>query len=68
MVQIKLGANAIFAKSISVSRAGASTSKLPLYHYIALLAGKQTNKFFMPVPSLNIINGGAHASGNSLDM
>lgn len=34
---------------------------------MAILAGKPTNKFIMPVPSLNIINGGAHA-GNSLEM
>ena len=34
---------------------------------MAVLAGKPTNKFIMPVPSLNIINGGAHA-GNSLEM
>jgi enolase len=34
---------------------------------LAILAGKPTNKFVMPVPSLNIINGGAHA-GNSLEM
>ena len=34
---------------------------------MAILAGKPTNKFVMPVPSLNIINGGAHA-GNSLEM
>ena len=56
------------AISISDARAGASTSKLPSYHYIALLAGKPTNKFFMPVLFLNIINKVAHASGNSLDM
>jgi enolase len=62
-----LGANAILAVSLAVARAGASSSKLPLYQYIALLAGKPTNKFVMPVPSLNIINGGAHA-GNSLEM
>jgi enolase len=35
--------------------------------YLASLAGKPTNKFIMPVPSLNIINGGAHA-GNNLEM
>jgi enolase len=54
--------------SISVERAGASTSNLQLYRYIALLAGKQTNKFVMPIPSFNIINGRAFASSNSLDM
>ena len=63
----KLGANAILAVSLATARAGAASSGVPLYHYIAQLAGKPTNKFVMPVPSLNIINGGAHA-GNSLEM
>jgi enolase len=63
----KLGANAILAVSLAVARGGAEQSGVPLYHYIAQLAGKPTNKFVMPVPSLNIINGGAHA-GNSLEM
>ena len=63
----KLGANAILAVSLATARAGAASSNVPLYHYLAQLAGKPTNKFVMPVPSLNIINGGAHA-GNSLEM
>jgi len=63
----KVGANAIFAVSLAVARAGADAKKLPLYHYLADLAGKPTHKFVTPVPSLNIINGGAHA-GNSLEI
>ena len=63
----KIGANAILAVSLAVARAGADGANLPLYHHIANLAGKPTNKFVMPVPSLNIINGGAHA-GNDLEM
>ena len=63
----KLGANAILAVSLANARAGAAANGLPLYHHLANLAGKPTNKFVMPVPSLNIINGGAHA-GNSLEM
>jgi enolase len=63
----KLGANAILAVSLATARAGAASSNVPLYHYLAQLAGKPTSKFVMPVPSLNIINGGAHA-GNSLEM
>lgn len=62
----KLGANAILAVSLATARAGADAKKIPLYHYIAELAGKRTDKFVMPVPSLNIINGGAHA-GNQLE-
>lgn len=63
----KLGANAVLAVSLATARAGAHSRGLPLYHHLAELAGKPTNKFVMPVPSLNIINGGAHA-GNSLEM
>lgn len=54
------------AVSLAVARAGADAKKLPLYHHLAELAGKRTDKFIMPVPSLNIINGGAHA-GNQLE-
>ena len=66
-VKQELGANAILAVSLATARAGAAARGLPLYHHLAELAGKPTNKFVMPVPSLNIINGGAHA-GNSLEM
>ena len=62
----KLGANAILAVSLALARAGAATKKVPLYQYLAELAGKPTDKYVMPVPSLNIINGGAHA-GNTLE-
>jgi enolase len=61
----KLGANAILAVSMAVCRAGAAASQMPLYQYIALLGGKPTDKFVMPVPSFNVINGGSHA-GNRL--
>merc|ERR1719230_1028898 len=61
----KLGANAILAVSMAVCRAGAAASQMPLYKYIANLAGKPTDKFVMPVPSFNVINGGSHA-GNRL--
>jgi len=63
----KVGANAILAVSLAVARAGASASGIPLYQHLAALAGKPTDRFIMPVPSLNIINGGAHA-GNQLEM
>ena len=63
----KVGANAILAVSLALARAGAADKKVPLYHHLAELAGKRTDKFVTPVPSLNIINGGAHA-GNSLEI
>lgn len=61
----KVGANAILAISMAVCRAGAHVSKLPLYAYIAKLAGNSTTEFTMPVPAFNVINGGTHA-GNQL--
>ncbi|KAF4663435.1 phosphopyruvate hydratase eno2, partial [Perkinsus chesapeaki] len=57
----KLGANAILAVSMAVCRAGAAASKMPLYQYIAKLADKDTQKFMMPCPCFNVINGGKHA-------
>merc|ERR1712048_516767 len=61
----KLGANAILAVSMAVCRAGAAASEMPLYQYIAKLSGKPMDRFVMPVPSFNVINGGSHA-GNRL--
>merc|ERR1719215_1350799 len=60
-----LGANAILAVSMAVCRAGAASMQMPLYEYIAHLSGRPTDKFVMPVPSFNVINGGSHA-GNRL--
>jgi enolase len=62
-----LGANAILAVSLATARAGAAERNMPLYRHLAELAGKPTDRYVMPVPSLNIINGGAHA-GNALEM
>merc|ERR1719230_192985 len=50
---------------MALCRAGAASMRMPLYEYIANLAGKPTDKFIMPVPSFNVINGGSHA-GNRL--
>ena len=62
----KLGANAILAVSLAAAKAGAAASKLPLYQYIAVLAGKTpASANVLPVPSFNVINGGEHA-GNGL--
>merc|ERR1712203_255012 len=60
-----LGANAILAVSMAVCRAGAASMQMPLYEYIANIAGRPTDKFMMPVPAFNVINGGSHA-GNRL--
>merc|ERR1719440_1141841 len=61
----KLGANAILAVSMAVCRAGAAASTMTLYEYIAKLSGQPSERFVMPVPSFNVINGGSHA-GNRL--
>merc|ERR1712070_771233 len=60
-----LGANAILAVSMAICRAGAASMHMPLYEYIANLSGRPTDKYVMPVPSFNVINGGSHA-GNRL--
>jgi enolase len=62
----KLGANAILGVSMAVCRAGAAAKGVPLYKYIATLAGKP-DASILPVPCFNIINGGSHA-GNKLAM
>src|SRR2546423_361863 len=54
-----LGANAILAVSMAVARAGAQDAGLPLYRY---LGGPLAH--VLPVPMMNILNGGAHASNN----
>jgi len=58
----RLGANAILAVSMAVARAGAAVTGLPLYRYLG-----GTGATTLPMPMLNIINGGAHA-GNNLDI
>ena len=56
----RLGANAILAVSMAVARAAAEESGLPLYRYLGGAARME-----MPVPMMNIINGGAHATGGA---
>ncbi|QBF34902.1 phosphopyruvate hydratase [Mycoplasmopsis phocirhinis] len=57
-----LGANAILGVSLAVARAAANETQLPLYKYIG-----GTNARTLPVPMLNVMNGGAHSS-NTVDM
>lgn len=59
----KLGANAILAVSLAVARAAAADKKIPLYQHIAELNGTP-GQYSMPVPMMNIINGGEHADNN----
>lgn len=57
----RFGANAILGVSLALARAGAMTTKLPLYRYIG-----GSHAHILPCPMMNIINGGAHAD-NDLD-
>lgn len=55
----KLGANAMLAVSLAVAKAAAEDSGLPLYHYLGGPNAKE-----LPVPMMNVLNGGAHADNN----
>ena len=55
----RLGANAILGASLAVARAAADELGLPLYRYVG-----GTNAHVLPVPMLNVLNGGAHADNN----
>ncbi len=59
----RLGANAILGVSLAVARAAAEVTGLPLYRY---LGGPRAQT--LPVPMMNILNGGKHAMGSSVDM
>ena len=56
-----LGANAILAVSLANAKANARASKMPFYEYIAELAGT-TDEMSIPMPMMNVMNGGEHAS------
>lgn len=55
----KLGANAILGVSMAFARASAASKKIPLYRYLS-----DKRKYLMPVPCMNVINGGKHADNN----
>ncbi len=63
----KLGANAILGTSLACARAGAILYKYPLYQYLTRLTRPQPEVFNLPVPFMNVINGGIHA-GFTLDI
>ncbi|MBN2692613.1 MAG: phosphopyruvate hydratase, partial [Burkholderiaceae bacterium] len=58
----RLGANAILAVSMAVAKAAAEEAGMPIYQYLGGFSARE-----LPVPMMNVINGGAHAN-NSLDM
>jgi enolase len=61
----RLGANAILGVSLAAARASAADAGLPLYRYVAGLA-EEPDPTLLPVPMMNVLNGGAHAD-NSVD-
>ncbi len=62
----RLGANAILGVSLAAARAAAGDARQPLYRHLAQLSPRR-HEPVMPVPQMNIVNGGAHAN-NSLDV
>lgn len=59
-----LGANAILGVSLACAKAGANSEKKPLYQYIREIYNIKSDKYILPVPLMNIINGGEHADNN----
>ncbi|OHA17875.1 MAG: phosphopyruvate hydratase [Candidatus Taylorbacteria bacterium RIFCSPLOWO2_02_FULL_43_11] len=59
----RLGANAIVAVSLAVAKASAQEKNVPFYKYLSSLAGNSS--LSLPVPMVNIINGGKHAAGST---
>jgi enolase len=59
-----LGANAILGVSLACARAGANEQNLPLYEYIRKIYNVKSSDYVLPVPMMNILNGGAHADNN----
>jgi enolase len=62
----RLGANALLGVSMAVLRAAAAASRRPLYEHVAQLSGRGAadGKYLLPVPMMNILNGGAHADSS----
>lgn len=61
----QMGANATLGISMAAARAGAAESGMPLYRFLAREAGIEQEKLVLPVPFMNVLNGGDH-SGNTM--
>ncbi len=59
----RLGANAILAVSLAVAKATAASKKMPLYQYIAEISETAPEDMSLPMPMMNVMNGGEHAKG-----
>ena len=60
----RLGANALLAVSLAAVKAGAAAANEPLYMHLAHLSSQQPGRYVLPVPMMNILNGGAHADSS----
>src|SRR5688500_7602971 len=63
----RLGANALLGVSMAAVRAAAAASGRPLYECLGSLSGIEDGPYLLPVPMMNILNGGAHAD-SSVDL
>lgn len=61
----KLGANAILAVSMAVTKAASVCLDMPIYQYVARLFGNSETEFTIPIPMMNVLNGGKHAMGST---
>lgn len=60
----KLGANAVLGVSLAAAKAAAAEKGVSLYKHIADIAGTKQDKYVLPVPFQNVLNGGSHAGGS----
>jgi len=63
----RLGANALLGVSMAAAKAAAAAAGRPLYEHLAQLSGRPPGTYVLPVPMMNILNGGAHAD-SSVDL
>jgi enolase len=63
----RLGANALLGVSMAAARAAAAVARRPLYEFLGSLSGAAGGPYLLPVPMMNILNGGAHAD-SSVDL
>ncbi|MFA6963625.1 MAG: phosphopyruvate hydratase [Patescibacteria group bacterium] len=61
----RLGANAILSVSLAAAKATAKSQKMPLYMYLASLMDRKLDTLTLPIPLMNILNGGKHALGST---
>ena len=62
-----LGANAILTTSMAIARASAAAQQIPLWKYLSQFSSGNSEKVVLPVPCMNIMNGGAHANWQGAD-